>query len=294
MDSNDAPSGAACAPPSDEEPTKEHSRRPSLTVKPPQAASGIATGTVLISPTPASADRGENEQHRRQRRRMDTDSASANRPSPHTNSPSTASASARSQSPSQYAYPQPHPALLSKASQHSLRGSAHSRSPEGRLADAEDESDDDDGASGEDELALAVGQLSINEDQQVRYHGKASGLHLLDATQRDDGRSEGGIWYVAQFELRRLPLMMSVTRRFPKARVWPPLPATAGTPTKGEDDWAACLPPLNVQEHLLELYFTYVHTQLPILHKTSFMEIFRTGSVRIVSSAVIMSDLPDQ
>lgn len=84
MDSNDAPSGAACAPPSDEEPTKEHSRRPSLTVKPPQAASGIATGTVLISPTPASADRGENEQHRRQRRRMDTDSASANRPSPHT------------------------------------------------------------------------------------------------------------------------------------------------------------------------------------------------------------------
>ena len=73
-------------------------------------------------------------------------------------------------------------------------------------------------------------------------------------------------------------------RRFPKARVWPPLPATAGTPTKGEDDWAACLPPLDVQEHLLELYFTYVHTQLPILHKASFMEIFRTGSVRLRTS----------
>ncbi|KAJ7458386.1 hypothetical protein B0H11DRAFT_2243083 [Mycena galericulata] len=28
-------------------------------------------------------------------------------------------------------------------------------------------------------LAGAVGQLSLNEDKQVRYHGKASGLHLL-------------------------------------------------------------------------------------------------------------------
>lgn len=57
------------------------------------------------------------------------------------------------------------------------------------------DNEDADG-EGEDELAIAVGQLSINEDEQVRYHGKASGLHLLGATERDDGRSEGGIWYV--------------------------------------------------------------------------------------------------
>ena len=45
--------------------------------------------------------------------------------------------------------------------------------------------------SGEDEIAVAVGQLSLNEDEQVRYHGKVSGLHLLGANQRQDGR---GIW----------------------------------------------------------------------------------------------------
>lgn len=46
----------------------------------------------------------------------------------------------------------------------------------------------------EDELTGAVGQLSLNEDEQVRYHGKASGLHLLGIKDRVDGRNEGGIW----------------------------------------------------------------------------------------------------
>jgi hypothetical protein len=31
----------------------------------------------------------------------------------------------------------------------------------------------------EDDIVDAVGQLSLNEDEQVRYHGKASGLYLL-------------------------------------------------------------------------------------------------------------------
>lgn len=42
----------------------------------------------------------------------------------------------------------------------------------------------------------AVGQLSLNEDEQVRYHGKASGLHLLGGKERDDSRNEDGIWSV--------------------------------------------------------------------------------------------------
>jgi hypothetical protein len=46
----------------------------------------------------------------------------------------------------------------------------------------------------EGELRDAVGQLSLNEDEQVRYHGKASGLHLLGDKVRVDGRNEGGIW----------------------------------------------------------------------------------------------------
>jgi len=48
----------------------------------------------------------------------------------------------------------------------------------------------------EEEIAGAVGQLSLNEDEQVRYHGKASGLYLLGIKDRVDGRNEGGIWWV--------------------------------------------------------------------------------------------------
>lgn len=46
----------------------------------------------------------------------------------------------------------------------------------------------------EDDLTGAVGQLSLNEDEQVRYHGKASGLHILHNKERVDNRNEGGIW----------------------------------------------------------------------------------------------------
>jgi hypothetical protein len=49
-------------------------------------------------------------------------------------------------------------------------------------------------ASDDEALTDAVGQLSLNEDAQVRYHGKASGLHLLGQKPRVDRRNEGGIW----------------------------------------------------------------------------------------------------
>lgn len=51
---------------------------------------------------------------------------------------------------------------------------------------------DSDGEAG---LLDAVGQLSLNEEEEVRFHGKASGLHLLG--DRVDTRNEGGIWFVA-------------------------------------------------------------------------------------------------
>ena len=47
----------------------------------------------------------------------------------------------------------------------------------------------------EAEFTGAVGQLSLNEDEQVRYHGKASGLYLLGNKERIDRRNEGGIWF---------------------------------------------------------------------------------------------------
>ncbi|KAI0088316.1 fungal-specific transcription factor domain-containing protein [Irpex rosettiformis] len=186
--------------------------------------------SVSVTSPGSNADGGGNEQPRRQKRRVDN--SDLNGASSHANSPASTSL----------------------------------RSPEPRDVATDYETQDEDEESGEDELALAVGQLSMNEDLQVRYHGKASGLHLLNASERDDGRSEGGIW------------------RFPKARVWPPIAADARTPTKTEDEWSTRLPSLDIQEHLLEVYFTYVHSQLPIVHKKSFMEIFRTGNLGTMDS----------
>ncbi|KIJ59890.1 hypothetical protein HYDPIDRAFT_99795, partial [Hydnomerulius pinastri MD-312] len=126
----------------------------------------------------------------------------------------------------------------------------------------------------EDDVVDAVGQLSLNEDEQVRYHGKASGLYLLGINAKAEARNEGGIW------------------RFPKARVWPPLPPsasnaptspssainplTAATAPTMDNELAAVLPDQAMQEHLLELYFTYVHTAFPVVHKDAFWEGFRS------------------
>lgn len=66
---------------------------------------------------------------------------------------------------------------------------------DGNRAEGYNQSDDS------DDIMDAVGQLSLNEDEQVRYHGKASGLHLLDGKDRIDRRNEGGIWFVHSFFL---------------------------------------------------------------------------------------------
>ena len=45
-----------------------------------------------------------------------------------------------------------------------------------------------------EDLHDTLGQLSLDDASQLRYHGKASGLHLLGQTERVDRRAEGGIW----------------------------------------------------------------------------------------------------
>lgn len=109
--------------------------------------------------------------------------------------------------------------------------------------------------SDEDDFLGAVGQLSLNEDDEVRYHGKASGLYLLGGTERHDNRNEGGIW------------------RFPKARVWPALPTNIPV----QENLSTDLPSPALQDHLLNLYFTYVHPSLPVIHKHSFQEAYKAG-----------------
>ncbi|EKM56762.1 uncharacterized protein PHACADRAFT_254069 [Phanerochaete carnosa HHB-10118-sp] len=236
-------------------------RRAPLTV-PSSDSRPTSSGAGADASLLASAEAAAGDEHRRQRRRVDHESGAR--------SPSSTSISGRSQSPAQYTCLPPHPALLPKQPPASASHKAKSATPEAPDLEIEGSSEDEFYGSGEDELAVAVGQLSMNEDDQVRYHGKASGLHLLGNREREDGRNEGGIW------------------RFPKARVWPPLPLTARTPTKGEEDFIVRLPPQEVQEHLLELYFSYVHAQLPIIHKQTFMEMFRARNIGSASSP--MSD----
>ncbi|EIW59003.1 uncharacterized protein TRAVEDRAFT_123493 [Trametes versicolor FP-101664 SS1] len=115
---------------------------------------------------------------------------------------------------------------------------------------------------GEDEIAVVIGQLSINEDEQVRFHGKASGLHMLGVGNRQDGRNDGDIW------------------RFPKVRVRPPLPPTMRSSQQGVGGrFTPRLPNVPTQELLLDLYFTYVHPVLPIVHKQTFLDDFRNDTM---------------
>ena len=68
-------------------------------------------------------------------------------------------------------------------------------------------------------------------------------------------------------------------RRFPTSRVWPPLPPSARNSKKQFEDFSPRLPDTATQELLVELYFTYVHPALPIVHKSTFMEDFRKGQL---------------
>ncbi|GJJ14593.1 hypothetical protein Clacol_008859 [Clathrus columnatus] len=122
----------------------------------------------------------------------------------------------------------------------------------------------------EDDLNSAIGQLSLNEDSQVRYHGEASGLHILGMSDRLDKRNEGGLW------------------RFPRAGVWPrasrsvlrdgveDVQTILGPGTNEVDsEKSVRLPNKEVQEDLLEMYFAYVHPVLPVMIEKEFWREYR-------------------
>lgn len=146
------------------------------------------------------------------------------------------------------------------------RSRSRSHSDDGGSPPAREASTDEDGA-----LAAEVGQLSLNEESELRFHGKASGLHLLGVKDRSDGRNEGGIW------------------RFPKSGVWPPLPK-GHAHAEPDEMIPISLPDAQSQEGLLELYFTYVHPSLPVLHKQAFLDDFRLGQAPVVTSVGLQAN----
>ncbi|KAF9269506.1 hypothetical protein L218DRAFT_953120 [Marasmius fiardii PR-910] len=238
----------------------------SLADQPQSRRPALSLDTDRRPSTANTDDSGGSSPARRQRRRINDDTLdgtdidrarkSASTPSTSTsrsvNSPlgrATSSQSSRvSQSPQSFEFnvPNPPPSAATKSTQ--SRNRIHTTRPS--LIDVE-------GYLSEDEdVPNAIGQLSLNEEEQVRYHGKTSGLHLLGAEDRIDDTSMGGIW------------------RFPKARIWPPV-SESSSGTSFEVDTVSRYPPLEVQEKLLDLYFTHVHPIFPVIHKETFFDHFR-------------------
>jgi hypothetical protein len=58
-------------------------------------------------------------------------------------------------------------------------------------------------------------------------------------------------------------------RRLPMARVWPA--SKFGLPSTSADEVEVQLPPPEVQDVLIDLYFTYVHPTFPIIYKSRFL-----------------------
>jgi hypothetical protein len=53
------------------------------------------------------------------------------------------------------------------------------------------------------------------------------------------------------------------------ARVWPA--SRFGLPSASPDDSEVHLPPQDVQDVLINIYFTYIHPTFPIIYKSRFM-----------------------
>ncbi|KAI0257234.1 fungal-specific transcription factor domain-containing protein [Lactifluus subvellereus] len=90
---------------------------------------------------------------------------------------------------------------------------------------------------------------------EVAQLGLPSGLHLLSQADRTDERKIGGVW------------------QLPMARIWP----HAVNRFIPEDSVKVTMPPLDVQRHLLDLYFIYVHPVFPVIHKSLFWKDFEAS-----------------
>jgi len=56
-----------------------------------------------------------------------------------------------------------------------------------------------------------------------------------------------------------------------------PWSAGSGLGNMREEDEMMQLPDPAVQEHLLDLYFTFVHPSFPVVHKRAFFEAMKNG-----------------
>ncbi|CAK5280628.1 unnamed protein product [Mycena citricolor] len=127
----------------------------------------------------------------------------------------------------------------------------------------------------EEEAVEGMCALSLDEHQEVRFHGQTSGLHLLGRSSRTDDRQEGGLW------------------KLPMARIWPPVKDPAAQ-LISEEEMHNELPPLHIQDHLLQLYFTYIHPVFPLIHKRRFLMEYNARQTSPASSDSRLQPEPAQ
>ena len=56
------------------------------------------------------------------------------------------------------------------------------------------------------------------------------------------------------------------------ARVWPPSKEKSACTAQEEEEVDEDLPPVDVQDHLISLYFTHIHPIFPAIHKARFLQ----------------------
>lgn len=90
---------------------------------------------------------------------------------------------------------------------------------------------------------------------------------------RLDQRNEGGVWLWPTL-LRSVRRTKLFVRRLPMARFWSSTEASVSY-TAPENRVIVKLPPPAVQDHLIDLYFSYAHPMFPVIHKGLFLREWR-------------------
>lgn len=110
--------------------------------------------------------------------------------------------------------------------------------------------------------------------RQIRYHGRSAGLHLLAKSDRTDDHQqlkENGIWLDRVTKILLSPVSDPLACRKFKA---PRIDAECQCLSFDKVNDRIQLPDIATQDHLITLYFTYVHQHFPIVHKASFLALY--------------------
>lgn len=73
-----------------------------------------------------------------------------------------------------------------------------------------------------------------------------------------------------------------IFRRLPMARVWPP--SKFGIDTQPQPYPHIDLPPQNIQDELIDLYFINIHPVFPVIHKTRFLSEYNSRKQRLANA----------